>query len=248
MTMLIRGGTVVNHDASRRADVLIEGGGSSPSARIWRRRPAPRSSMPAAPMCCPAASTRTRHCELAFMGYGLGRRFRVGDQGGALRRHDDDRGFLHPGARRLDARRPMRDWRSRSEKAACDYGFHMAVTSWSKSRFDEMATVVNDYGINTFKHFMAYKGALMVRRRGAAALVLALRRARRHAAGPCRERRRGGACCRQNTWRKGVTGPEGHALSRPPEVEGEAANRAIMIADMAGSPALHRPYQLPRGA
>jgi nucleotide-binding universal stress UspA family protein len=28
--------------------------------------------------------------------------------------------------------------------------------------FDEMETVVKTYGINTFKHFMAYKGALMV--------------------------------------------------------------------------------------
>src|SRR3546814_13355945 len=34
----------------------------------------------------------------------------------------------------------------------------------------------------------------------------------------------------------GNDGPEAHAYSRPPEVEGEAANRAIMLADMAGVP------------
>ena len=35
---------------------------------------------------------------------------------------------------------------------------------------------------------------------------------------------------------EGNDGPEGHAYSRPPEVEGEATNRAIMLADMAGVP------------
>ena len=35
---------------------------------------------------------------------------------------------------------------------------------------------------------------------------------------------------------EGNNGPEAHAYSRPAEVEGEATNRAIMIADMAGSP------------
>jgi dihydropyrimidinase len=34
----------------------------------------------------------------------------------------------------------------------------------------------------------------------------------------------------------GNVGPEAHAYSRPAQVEGEAANRAIMIADMAGVP------------
>ena len=42
-----------------------------------------------------------------------------------------------------------------------DIGYHMAITGWNQGIFDEMAQVV-DRGITSFKHFMAYKGALMV--------------------------------------------------------------------------------------
>ena len=42
--------------------------------------------------------------------------------------------------------------------------------------------------------------------------------------------------CRRSCWPTATTGRKAHAYSRPPEVEGEATNRAIMIADMAGVP------------
>jgi dihydropyrimidinase len=136
-----------------------------------------------------------------------------------------------PGASMLAA---YQDWRRKSEKAACDYSFHMAVTSWSKQVFDEMATVVDTCGINSFKHFMAYKGALMV---NDDELYHSFSRCAQLGAMPMVHAENGDVVYRlqEELMAKGLTGPEGHAFSRPPHVEGEATNRAIMIADMVGS-------------
>ena len=63
-----------------------------------------------------------------------------------------------PGQSLLEA---IQMWDNKSTRANCDYSFHMAITWWSEQVFNEMETVVKEKGINTFKHFMAYKGALI---------------------------------------------------------------------------------------
>lgn len=64
-----------------------------------------------------------------------------------------------------DPQEPLMDayrkWRGWAEKSAADYSFHVAVTWWSEQVRADMGTLVQEEGVNSFKHFMAYKNAIM---------------------------------------------------------------------------------------
>lgn len=111
----------------------------------------------------------------------------------------------------------------------------MSVTWWGEQVFNEMKAVVEEKGINTFKHFMAYKGALMV---NDDEMFASFQRCAALGALPLVHAENGDVVAAMQTklMDEGNNGPEGHAYSRPPSVEGEATNRAIIIADMAGAP------------
>lgn len=127
-------------------------------------------------------------------------------------------------------------WRKRADpKAVCDFGFHCAITWWSPSVSDEMEVLCKEKGISSFKMFMAYKGLFMLddgelyetfercRDLGALAQV--------HA--------ENGDIIAKNTVKlleNGITGPEGHQLSRTEDVEAEATNRACVIAHQTKCP------------
>jgi dihydropyrimidinase len=230
-TTLIRGGTVVNADLSERADVLIDGGkiiavgvGLSGDTTID------------AGGCyvMPGGIDPHTHLDMPFMGTTTADDYESGTMAGLSGGTTMVVDFClpAPGESMLKA---YQAWRHKGEKAAADYSFHMAVTQWSPMIHDEMETVVKTYGINTFKHFMAYKGALMV---NDDELYNSFKRCAQLGALPLVHAENGDVVARlqADLLARGVTGPEGHSYSRPPEVEGEAANRAIMIADMAGVP------------
>ncbi|XP_055677603.1 dihydropyrimidinase isoform X1 [Lutzomyia longipalpis] len=127
-------------------------------------------------------------------------------------------------------------WRSWADpKVCCDYGLHVAVTWWAPSVAEEMRILCEERGVNSFKVFMAYKGLYQLsdpelyevfevcRELGAVAQV--------HA--------ENGDIIAKNVEKllgSGVTGPEGHELSRQEEVEAEATYRACVIAHQTKCP------------
>ncbi len=230
-TTLLKNGTVVNADFSEKTDVLIEGGKIIAVGANLKG-----VSIIDATGCyiMPGGIDPHTHMDMPFMGTTTADDFESGTMaalsGGTTMTVDFC--LPAPGESMLKA---YQAWRHKSEKAAADYSFHMAVTQWSPMIHDEMETVVKTYGINTFKHFMAYKGALMV---NDDEMYNSFKRCAELGALPLVHAENGDVVARMQAdlLARGITGPEGHSYSRPPEVEGEAANRAIMIADMAGSP------------
>ncbi len=231
MSIVIKNGTIVTADLTYAADVRIEGGVIT---EIGKGLKGGTELDATGCFVMPGGIDPHTHLEMPFMGTYSSDDFESGTRaalaGGTTMVVDF--ALPSPGQGLLDA---LQMWDNKSTRANCDYSFHMAVTWWGQQVFDEMEAVVRDRGITTFKHFMAYKGALMVQDDemyasfqrladlGAIAMV--------HA--------ENGDVVAELTAKllaQGNTGPEAHAYSRPPQVEGEATNRAIMIADMAGVP------------
>jgi len=123
----------------------------------------------------------------------------------------------------------------RNDKAVIDNGFHMAVTDLVEGgTLDELASLP-DQGVTSYKLFMAYKGALMV---DDETLFRTMEVAAETGALVMVHAENGDAIdvLVKQALAAGNTEPKYHALTRPPETEGEATNRAIQLARVAGSP------------
>ncbi|GAJ28828.1 dihydropyrimidinase [Acidomonas methanolica] len=232
--LLIRGGLLTDSERQYRADILCGGG------RIVAVGPDLD-----APLACevveaggllviPGGIDPHTHMEMPFMGEVASEDFESGTVAGLAGGTTTILDFVipAPGGSLLDA---YRDWRGKAEKAVADYGFHVAVTHWDERVKEEMAVLTREHGVNSFKHFMAYKGALMV---DDDVLLHSIRHALDLGA-LCNVHAENGdavAWLQQELLAEGLTGPESHPRSRPAAVEGEAAQRAIAIAGLLGAP------------
>ncbi len=230
MALVIRGGTVVTADRTYEADVLVEGG---KIAAVGTALKGEKEIDASGCYVMPGGIDPHTHLDMPFMGTNSADNYESGTRAALVGGTTMVVDFCIPGAGQplMEA---IGDWEKRSKIATSDYSYHLCITYWNDRVREDMAKAVA-YGVTTFKHFLAYKGALMI---DDGALFESFRRCAEIGAMPMVHAENGEvvAALQKYYMAQGVTGPEGHALSRPPEVEGEAANRAIMLADQAGAP------------
>ena len=234
MSLLIRGGTVVNADGRARADVYCEGGRIK---AVGENLEAPGSAEiidAGGQYVMPGGIDPHTHMQLPFMGTVASEDFYTGTAAGLAGGTTMIIDFVipNPEQKLMDAYRQWREW---SEKAAADYSFHVAVTWWDETVHADMKTLVQEEGVNSFKHFMAYKGAIMATDE---IMYNSFRRALELGAIVTAHAENGELVfqLQKELIAQGITGPEGHPMSRPPKVEGEAAHRVIKFAEVIGVP------------
>jgi dihydropyrimidinase len=138
-----------------------------------------------------------------------------------------------PGQSFADA---LSDWHAKREgKQLIDMGYHIAVTDLREGGSLEELAELPAQGVTSYKLFMAYKGALMV---DDETLFRTMEVAAETGALVMVHAENGDAIdvLVKQALAAGNTAPHFHALTRPPETEGEATNRAIQLARVAGAP------------
>ncbi len=234
MSVILRGGTVVNADRQFRADVLCADGVIQAVGENLEVPAGAQVVDAGGQYVMPGGIDPHTHMQLPFMGTVASEDFYSGTAAAMAGGTTTIIDFVIPAPqqRLMDAYRQWREW---AQKSASDYSFHVAVTWWDQSVHDDMGTLVNDEGVNSFKHFMAYKGAIMA---DDEIMYQSFRRALALGAMPTVHAENGELVyqLQRKLVAEGITGPEGHPLSRPPAAEGEAANRAIRFAEIIGVP------------
>lgn len=135
----------------------------------------------------------------------------------------------HRGQAPLDA---LSIWRAKAEAACIDYGFHMTFT---EAVTEHAVTECIEHGITSFKLYMAYPDSLQV---DDGVIVDVLRATSKHGGLVTVHAENGSAisALQREALLAGRTGVIEHSRTRPALLEGEATARAASLAELVGAP------------
>ena len=234
MSVLIKGGRVVTATDDVQADVLVEGEQISligASLDVDAERVIDASGK----LVLPGAVDPHTHLDMPFGGTTTIDDVESGQSAAAVGGTTCHVDFIiqPQGSTFAEA---FEEWKSKANgKQVIDMGYHMAVTDLKQGGTLEELATLPDQGITSYKLFMAYKGAIMV---DDETLFRVMQVAAETDALVMVHAEHGDSIdvLVKQALAEGKTEPKYHALTRPPETEGEATNRAIQLARVAGAP------------
>lgn len=236
MGTLIKNGTVVNADGSKKADVLIE---DEKIAQVGGKfDPKDHTVVDASNLLVmPGGIDVHTHLDMPFGGTVSADDYTSGTQAAAIGGTTMLIDFALQ-SQGHTMREALSTWRKKSDNKACiDFSLHMAVTDLGpgdgSQGLREMEEMVAE-GITSFKLFMAYPGVLMI---DDTVMFRVMQKAAKLNALCCIHAENGSAIdiVVAQMLAEGKTAPHYHALSRSPKAEAEATHRSIALADIAGA-------------
>lgn len=126
-------------------------------------------------------------------------------------------------------------WHAKAkEKAVIDYGFHLQIVEANEAALNELPGMIKEEGITSLKVFMAYKNQFQA---DDETLFRTLLAAKELGALVMVHAENGDVIdyLVKKALQEGNTAPIYHALTRPPEAEGEATGRAAALTGLAKS-------------
>ena len=231
MDLVIKNGTIVTATETYQADIGIEGGSI---ALIGQDLSGDETIDAKGKFVMPGGIDPHTHMELPFMGSVSADDFRTGTIAAACGGTTTIIDFAIQSAGQT-LREALDIWLDRASGKACiDYGMHVAIGAMDDERMAEMGDMV-EFGVPSFKIFMAYKGSYMV---DDETLFRALLRAKEIGALITVHAENGDVLSYliNKHIAEGKKEPIWHALSHPPEAEAEATHRAVVLAGMTGAP------------
>ena len=233
MKKIIKNGTIVTAADTYKADILVENEKisligqdlSDPSAEVVDAK---------GHYIFPGGIDPHTHLEMPF--------------GGTVSKDDFETGTIaaaHGGTTTVidfcltDKGKPLQDsidqWHAKSrDKSVIDYSFHLMIGEMNETVLEQLPSVIEDEGITSFKVFMAYKNVFQA---DDGTLFRTLEEAKRLGALVMVHAENGDVIDHlvNKALEAGQTDPIYHALTRPPEVEGEATGRAAELTGLADS-------------
>ncbi|SFJ66826.1 dihydropyrimidinase [Halobacillus dabanensis] len=233
MKKIIKNGTIVTAADTYKADILIE---NEKISLIGQDLSDPAAEVVDAKghYIFPGSIDPHTHLEMPF--------------GGTVSKDDFETGTIaaaHGGTTTVidfcltDKGKPLQDsidqWHAKSrDKSVIDYSFHLMIGEMNETVLEQLPSVIEDEGITSFKVFMAYKNVFQA---DDGTLFRTLEEAKRLGALVMVHAENGDVIDHlvNKALKAGQTDPIYHALTRPPEVEGEATGRAAELTGLANS-------------